>query len=80
MTVDYYNALPAALRGSALESHTGWPRTWTAPDHETAVDVLVTLIAVMKAGGVNHLYAKWITADNHNPDVAIVHVDRTVAA
>lgn len=28
----------AVLRGSDLESYTGWPRTWTAPDaHKAAL-------------------------------------------
>jgi hypothetical protein len=28
--------IPSQFRGSTMESHTGWPRTWEAPDAHQA--------------------------------------------
>jgi hypothetical protein len=47
-----YHDLPAELRGSVLESRSGWPRIWTAPDTETALQVAVALIDTFNRGGV----------------------------
>jgi hypothetical protein len=53
MTVtDYYTTLPAELRGSALEAHTGWPRRWTTTDTHRAMLVAVALRNVAHTGGV----------------------------
>jgi hypothetical protein len=34
------SAIPTPFRGSAMESHDTWPRTWTAPDATKAGIVL----------------------------------------
>ena len=34
------SAIPTPFRGSAMESHERWPRTWTAPDATKAGIVL----------------------------------------
>ena len=47
-----YTDLPATLRGSNLESHTGWPRTWTTTDTDDAVNVAAALADIIRTGGV----------------------------
>ena len=53
MTVtDLYTSLPADLRGNALEAHSGWPRTWTTPDHERGMHVRTALTSIIALSGI----------------------------
>lgn len=56
MTLHVYRDLPATLRGSALEAHSGWPRTWQAPDPHAAQRTARHLRATIALGGLDALY------------------------
>ena len=51
--MNIYTDLPATLRGSNLESHTGWPRQWSTPDVQHAMRVAVALRHVIALGGID---------------------------
>lgn len=53
MTVTHiYHDLPAELRGNNLESHSGWPRTWTTNDVHAAMRVIVALGNTITVGQI----------------------------
>jgi hypothetical protein len=72
-----YNDLPAELRGSVLESRSGWPRIWTAPDTETALQVAVALIDTFNRGGVGDLFSLCTISDEHGTRIILNRKDAT---
>ena len=45
------STLPTEFRGSVMESHTGWPRTWTATDAVKAGIVLEHVQRLIQRSG-----------------------------
>ena len=65
------STIPSQFRGSAMESHTGWPRTWEAPDAHQASIVAEQLQRLIRRSG----FPEQFNIDVHDLTVT---VDRTI--